>query len=1218
MYALSTRQYLTLTFVLYATATGKPVDQLLDRANNSSGHNHFGELVPITELNTHDERLDDATEKSDYWEWFENDVEKDNVEQNTSHWESFEEKQRPHEKSLQGRIESSTRNVYEDESLQAQKRSEVPWSNVLNDNNLPIVKKSDPSIEEQSHVSDVLSNDNIYNESTLVLSDDDDQKITPGQKKDNDTASQAIHPTHVTTSDHRQTTSYALNNRPLPNRQDWEAHNAMPESRHEVDLVTPNDGIRDHDLVSNEHNLDEVINDGSRSDIFQDHDERRHLDDTRTSVRSNTFLGNATSPAVPPSIHDQVTTRTTSPAVPPSIHDQVTTSQAVPPSIHDQVSTRTTSQAFPPSIHDQVTTRTTSQAVPPSIHDQVTTRTTSEARMFIPLIESRLEAENEDVSEPRHSSTSPPPSDALVRSTSIDFSYNKTSPVEESSPDFSAMLATVTNRTSTALFIETTLPVFDEATTQETLIEATRETTTLEIKKEHLDMNKTEVDFSPFSNFSNDNFANISEVMMSTSSVKRPTDVAVTTILTSLPSTTSSHLDTTTQPTFEEQGSLNPSTTEKLLKPISPTAEDLTTHAEISFEDISEEKILDTYPTTASWATTSVSPATRLTVTTTYTTSRVLLTETSSTQPLTDLFTPDSFQKFSSSSSKTTAFSDFSSNTPSQATSTTASTTTVTSQLPTTMTSTESHTAESTTVQSGNCTSGLDLNGQDQTSRELPSTYLILELDITSTFFCSNKDKMKKEINRIMSNDTVSIHIDQIQLFEITSDSHHLQVNLYLLNKTMLYDHELTILCARILQNAIGSNYNFVILNRLKTVVIKDDSNEPLTSASQDSNLLNDPGVTVAIVLAVVGVCCCAGLIALQIFVRRRHKDQFGMKPNLRRSVSWSSDSIRLSSINKSRPNSGLFNPGLDISDSLEPSRPLNYTQLSNYCCNEKKIEEEFSMLPCSMPRLSVVPNGDEDKNRYANILPYAHTRVELLQESGHGGTYINANYVTGPNNQCQYYIATQAPIEKTLTDFWTMVWQQNSKAIVMLTQLEEDGQTKCVLYWPELVGQSAAIKIGDFLIELKQKDVHQEYIISKLEVQHLRKIEKREVYHFWYTCWPSHGLPEPISLVKLVLDTRPKYEGGSGPLIVHCSPGTGRTGTFIALDLCMHQFEALRMVDLLKTVYTIRQERAGAVQSKEQYTLLYNAISEYATVVVSPVVSAASSATTLHALLSS
>ncbi|KAH9520175.1 Tyrosine-protein phosphatase non-receptor type 7 [Bulinus truncatus] len=306
-------------------------------------------------------------------------------------------------------------------------------------------------------------------------------------------------------------------------------------------------------------------------------------------------------------------------------------------------------------------------------------------------------------------------------------------------------------------------------------------------------------------------------------------------------------------------------------------------------------------------------------------------------------------------------------------------------------------------------------------------------------------------------------------------------------------------------------------------------------------------------------------------------------------------------------------------SGELEPSRPLNYTQLSNYCCNTKKIEEEFQTLPLKMPRLSVVPSGEEDKNRYANVLPLTHTRVKIFQDGPEQrGTYINANYVTGPNSQCQYYIATQAPTNETMADFWTMVWQQNSKAIVMLTQLEEDGQSKCVLYWPELVGKSAALKIGDFLIELKKKDVHQEYIISKFEVQHLRKIEKREVYHFWYTCWPSHGLPEPISLVKLVLDTRPKYEDGMAPLIVHCSPGTGRTGTFIALDLCMRQFETHRMVDVLKTVFLIRQERAGAIQSKEQYFLLYNAISEYATVVVSPVVSAASSATTLHALLSS
>lgn len=53
-------------------------------------------------------------------------------------------------------------------------------------------------------------------------------------------------------------------------------------------------------------------------------------------------------------------------------------------------------------------------------------------------------------------------------------------------------------------------------------------------------------------------------------------------------------------------------------------------------------------------------------------------------------------------------------------------------------------------------------------------------------------------------------------------------------------------------------------------------------------------------------------------------------------------------------------------------------------------------------------------------------------------------------------------------------------------------------------------------------------------------------------------------------------------------SPGTGRTGVYIAVDMCMRMFEDRRRVDILKCVYTMRSERAGAVQTKEQYNLIY------------------------------
>ena len=53
-------------------------------------------------------------------------------------------------------------------------------------------------------------------------------------------------------------------------------------------------------------------------------------------------------------------------------------------------------------------------------------------------------------------------------------------------------------------------------------------------------------------------------------------------------------------------------------------------------------------------------------------------------------------------------------------------------------------------------------------------------------------------------------------------------------------------------------------------------------------------------------------------------------------------------------------------------------------------------------------------------------------------------------------------------------------------------------------------------------------------------------------------------------------------------SNGTARTGTFIALDICMRQYEDRRTVDVMRCVHAMRQERAGCVQTSEKYAILY------------------------------
>ena len=48
-------------------------------------------------------------------------------------------------------------------------------------------------------------------------------------------------------------------------------------------------------------------------------------------------------------------------------------------------------------------------------------------------------------------------------------------------------------------------------------------------------------------------------------------------------------------------------------------------------------------------------------------------------------------------------------------------------------------------------------------------------------------------------------------------------------------------------------------------------------------------------------------------------------------------------------------------------------------------------------------------------------------------------------------YIAAQAPLQETVSDFWRMIWEFKSKAIVMLCNFEESGQVSsyyCASYY--------------------------------------------------------------------------------------------------------------------------------------------------------------------------
>ena len=52
---------------------------------------------------------------------------------------------------------------------------------------------------------------------------------------------------------------------------------------------------------------------------------------------------------------------------------------------------------------------------------------------------------------------------------------------------------------------------------------------------------------------------------------------------------------------------------------------------------------------------------------------------------------------------------------------------------------------------------------------------------------------------------------------------------------------------------------------------------------------------------------------------------------------------------------------------------------------------------------------------------------------------------VQGYGGESRAYIATQGPMTNTVNDFWTMVWQERSSAIVMITKLTEHNRVSAV-----------------------------------------------------------------------------------------------------------------------------------------------------------------------------
>jgi len=271
----------------------------------------------------------------------------------------------------------------------------------------------------------------------------------------------------------------------------------------------------------------------------------------------------------------------------------------------------------------------------------------------------------------------------------------------------------------------------------------------------------------------------------------------------------------------------------------------------------------------------------------------------------------------------------------------------------------------------------------------------------------------------------------------------------------------------------------------------------------------------------------------------------------------------------------------------------------------------EYALICNQTPRFTI---GDcaaghradnRDKNRNVLIVPPDNFRPYITSFQGNNCTdYINAVFVDGYTHPREY-IVTEWPVASTCSDLWSLVYDHDCSAVVVLCNPTPGVSNSYPSFWPE---NQKSKKYGQvFTVEYVSHNhypnirswifkIHKK-IVSLTELMAGVKAPSKTCQLFQLMCWPQ-GYKVPTStnaLVELMnMVERWRQRTDYGPVVVVSQDGIGRSGVYCAANACIEQVIQHGEVDVFQAVKTVRRHRPQLVQNLTEYKYCYDLVLHY------------------------